>query len=366
MSAQQLFENKYYLIPPYISGRIDWGINKISNINNSMCVNIENYVNTYGGINVSIASKLFVQLASGIGKLHSAGIIMAVLEMSDIYLDIPNKNIMGIYLNDPCAVIYDPLFINKGMVKNKRKMSIYSAPECIKDTNYDGFAADVYTLGIIFYKIVYGHFPESQSSVQNLEYCSKTNANIYALISLMLDTNPLVRPSLVNILNINWLNSFIKGSYVKIPHPCMTVPYFYCKTSSFNYSQQTHEIEANYSSAIISTSVNIEKTGTVYESFKKLKNDLFDTEKILIDNVYKYFELDETNEDIVLFRNIIDATKTQIYLISQLLSVKLKELKDARENIISARNYEMLSNWIVIFDRMNEKPINADSRMKSA
>jgi serine/threonine protein kinase len=363
MSSSVMPISNYYLIPPYINGTHDWEIYTLP----SMPTNLENYVDALGNVSYTIASKLFFQLASAIGKLHSCGIIMAVLEMKDIHIDIVTKEITSIYLNSPCAIIYDPLFKKKAWVRNKRSMSVYAAPECKNEIGYDGFSADVYALGIIFYKMIVGTYPEYDSSSGILHAVAPPH--IVAMITLMLDNNPLVRPSIVNILNIKWVNDFMQEARVPIPVECMTFPYFYCKPDyfitdvppynkpkHFTFSPKTHEIEDNYSSAKLSMISAIEKSLEFCKSYKKLKTECELAEKILTENVDKYLQFIQFDSYFKEYKELgskIEYDRTQIILMKHLISIRIRELDQVYNNICELRKYELMCHWIVIFNRVN-------------
>lgn len=371
MSSSMILDSKYYLVPTHINGFYDWEINTPIN----MYTNLENYINTRGEIHHRIASKLFIQLASAIGKLHSCGIVMSVFEMGDIYIDLMNQRVSNIYLHKPRAIIYDPVFTNKAHIKDKRTPSIYAAPECKNEHGYDGFPADIYALGIIFYKMIFGNIitydtvSEIKSHIHNLVSCGKAPPEIVAMITIMIDPEPLVRPSIISILNVDWVNKIMTKNYILMPHPCMTFPYFYCKQEylithippfnqpkKFTFTQQTHEIEANYSNAVMSTPIVNDKSLKLYESYKTFKTECELAEKILIENVNKYLELvqyDACIQDTTSLRNTIDSDKIQIFLMSNLLSIKIKEVDQAYDNLLSMRNYERMCNLCVIFNRFH-------------
>ena len=371
MSSSMILETKYYLVSTYSNGFYDWKINTPTN----MYTNLENYINTHGFIHHRIASQLFIQLASAIGKLHSCGIIMSVFELGDIYIDLVNQRVSSIYLHKPCAIIYDPDFQNKAFIKDKRDTSIYAAPECKNEHGYDGFPADIYALGIIFYKMIFGNIltydtlSGIKSHIHNLVSCGKVPPDIVAMITLMLDTEPLVRPSIINILNIGWVNNIMSTEHILMPYPRMTFPYFYCKQEylithvppfnqpkHFAFTKYTHDIEANYSNALISTPIVIDKSMELYKSCKTLKTEFELAEKIFIENVNKYLELvkyDVCIEDTTSLGNKIDSDKINILLMKNMLSIKITEVKQSYESMQTVRKYEMMCNWIVIFNRFH-------------
>jgi serine/threonine protein kinase len=301
--------------------------------------------------------------------------MMAILEMKDIHIDIATKDITSIYLNSPCAIIYNPQIKKKAWVRNKRSMCVYAAPECKNDTGYDGFPADVYALGIIFYKMIVGSYPEYDSSsgiklsIDNLFLHAVVPSEIAAMISLMLDTNPLVRPSIVDILNVKWVNEFMQVARVPMPVECMTFPYFYCKPEyfmtdvppynkpkHFTFSPKTHETEDNYSRAKLSMTNAIEKSLEFCKSYKNTKTECELAEKILAENIDKYLQFiqfDSYYKESTELISKIQYDRTQMVLMKHLTSIRIRELDQVYNNICELRKYELICHWLVIFNRVN-------------
>ncbi|KAI3631180.1 hypothetical protein MIR68_010670 [Amoeboaphelidium protococcarum] len=100
----------------------------------------------------SEAKRLFIQLISGVRYLHQNGIVHRDLKLENLLLD-SKKNIK----------ITDLGFGNVTQAGQLLKTSCgspcYASPELVLSSSYDGFAADVWSCGVILYAMVCCYLP---------------------------------------------------------------------------------------------------------------------------------------------------------------------------------------------------------------
>lgn len=88
---------------------------------------------------------------------------------------------------------------------------LYSAPELWKKQDYDPFAADIWSLGVLFYEIVNGHCPwptESKQSVKNAVMTGTYNIvnatnPLMQLVKKMIVVDPSMRITMAEIEEMN-------------------------------------------------------------------------------------------------------------------------------------------------------------------
>ena len=92
---------------------------------------------------------------------------------------------------------------------------LYAAPELLEGTPYNARKSDVYSLGVLFYIMLYGRYPFfSESNVELLdliqttkpEFENKFSAQSTELIMKMLRCDPEERINLKDVLNHPWFN----------------------------------------------------------------------------------------------------------------------------------------------------------------
>lgn len=96
------------------------------------------------------------------------------------------------------------------------------APEIKEHKEYDGYKADVFSVGVILFIMIQGTFPFSEATTdehyykylvkgQIKKYFEKTNASALSddlkdLLVKMFSYDPKERPSIVDIKNHPWMN----------------------------------------------------------------------------------------------------------------------------------------------------------------
>ena len=83
------------------------------------------------------------------------------------------------------------------VVKNESNNSssepIYLSPEIIKGSNYDS-GADIWSLGVIFYEILYGHCPYNMNLISKLAHSVENNVLSFSSeISVSAETKNLLK-----------------------------------------------------------------------------------------------------------------------------------------------------------------------------
>jgi serine/threonine protein kinase len=91
----------------------------------------------------------------------------------------------------------------------------YIAPEILNKPQYSA-KADIWSLGVILYLMVYGHLPFEGQSIQEITqkisysdpiYAPSTSSELRDLMQKLLNKNPNERPSMSEILKHPWLNN---------------------------------------------------------------------------------------------------------------------------------------------------------------
>lgn len=183
------------------------------------------YLRKTGYFDESIAKFYICQLASAVKFMHDCRIAHLDIKPLNILLD-ENFNLK---LADFGSAEYDPTGTNK--VTLRRGTQGFMAPEVAEltlRTEYDAYKADVYSLGVTIYMILWGRLPETESewdqSTKTVEFDSlcensessmwnqnqhfwSSEQDIMYLVDRMLSTNPSDRPSMKEVLDLPLLQS---------------------------------------------------------------------------------------------------------------------------------------------------------------
>ena len=156
------------------------------------------------------SSFYFFQLISGIDFIHSQGIV---------HRDLKPENIL-ITKNKILKIIDFGLsnYFSKGnLLSTLCGSPSYTAPEVILGNKYDGFASDIWTIGIILYTMICGHLPFEEYDNKilfkkiikcKIEYPKYIPNNIKNLLQKILVANPDKR---INIKEIKKNQVYLNG-----------------------------------------------------------------------------------------------------------------------------------------------------------
>ena len=184
---------------------------------------LSSYIKRSGCFDEIVGRFYIKQLASAVAFMH---------EWSVAHLDIKPVNILfdsnfNLKIMDFGTAEFD--FSSTGKSWARRGTKGFMAPE-VRDfsltSEFDVYKADIYSLGVTMYLMLFGQHPESESgwwessstqgsnSINKLSqekewYTSKTwwkgNYEVMDLIQKMLSTNPDDRPSIEEVVNHPWL-----------------------------------------------------------------------------------------------------------------------------------------------------------------
>ena len=124
------------------------------------------------------------------------------------------------------------IFVPEGTSKISSDNSftpLYSAPEAITESEYDPFIGDIYSLGIVLYKLILGTIPyegvKNIFELQNLRqskpitFPDDIDQNLKTLIQQMTEINPNDRISLEQIWENEWMKDVVKYKKIKRDEP---------------------------------------------------------------------------------------------------------------------------------------------------
>ncbi|EUB57354.1 Maternal embryonic leucine zipper kinase [Echinococcus granulosus] len=165
------------------------------------------YILHNGSLQESHARVLFRQLVSAIGYSHSRGIAHRDLKPENILLkDEQNIRVIDFGL---CAKNVDSKFLNTycGSLA-------YAAPEVLQNQEYNGPAADIWSMGVILYAILCGSLPFDPSKPEKLpklivkgQYSvdESLSASGRDLLAQMLCVDPTARISMMELSTHPWV-----------------------------------------------------------------------------------------------------------------------------------------------------------------
>lgn len=151
--------------------------------------------------------EIFEQLLDTIDHIHSKGIAHRDIKLANIMLE-PNGTVKVVDFG-LCETTW------AGRCKEHVGSLDYAAPEVFGTKAYNGYSADIWSMGCLLYALFCGALPFTKTQLQQMQtskcifptFPARSNVSDQAkdLISQMLKVDPLERISLKNIILHEWL-----------------------------------------------------------------------------------------------------------------------------------------------------------------
>jgi len=165
---------------------------------------------------------IFKQILKAIKHSHDSGIVHRDIKLENILMDTTTAKVTVIDFG-LCDIV------PRGQSSQKFCGSLdYVAPEVVSKRNYDGFLADVYSLGIVLYTLLFAEFPfVSKDRIQSIKQRLpqppiafseqkmkrfKISPNAKDLITKMLRPDPSTRLSLEEVQEHPFMRELPVGS----------------------------------------------------------------------------------------------------------------------------------------------------------
>ena len=159
-----------------------------------------------GGLREAQAATIFKQIVMGVAFLHAQGVAHRDLKPHNILFTSAQNVKVGDF--GLCG------YIESEHMNTFCGSPCYTAPECLRRIEYNGCAADVWSLGVLLYEMVTGHHPWDVTSLPRMvqqicagKYaCPRTlSSSCQDLLERLLTLSPTKRITTSEILAHPWL-----------------------------------------------------------------------------------------------------------------------------------------------------------------
>eukprot|EP01119_Soliformovum_irregulare_P001245 TRINITY_DN10970_c0_g1_i1.p1 TRINITY_DN10970_c0_g1~~TRINITY_DN10970_c0_g1_i1.p1 ORF type:complete len:302 (-),score=61.82 TRINITY_DN10970_c0_g1_i1:63-860(-) len=165
-----------------------------------------------GALSEGGAREVFIQIIQAMTVIHANGIAHRDLKLENIMVAMSSNAEFEVKIIDfgLCEVY------NAGQCEGYVGSAEYCAPEIATRSTYDGYLADVWSLGIVLFALLFGAFPYHKKDLHCIrlgwpapeipfDEDSRVSSLARGLIQDMLSLDPTKRPSIQEIAECEWL-----------------------------------------------------------------------------------------------------------------------------------------------------------------
>lgn len=166
---------------------------------------------TQSSLTEELAKQHLADIVHGVQYLHSRNIVHRDIKPSNILLNDNNRCHLADF---GCAHQFHH---GSSLLRDTVGTYHFTAPECCTGEYYDGYKADIWSIGITLYIMLLGRLPFDAETTQDLfqliqekplsiERDTTLSSEAIELVALLLDKNPNTRLSLQDTLEHPWLS----------------------------------------------------------------------------------------------------------------------------------------------------------------
>ncbi len=181
--------------------------------------NLHTVLSTRGPMPLALACRMLVQITAGVAHCHSHRIVLRDITVGHIFFAEENRRTAFLGdLSHSKIVLPNPAHPGKAWLTEKCGTPPYIAQEILTQQAYDGFASDIYALGVVFFVALFGRFPyfantpaalHAQIVNGQIEWPAGCPEQVISLLQRMLDRNPNTRIKANQILSLPWLADLV-------------------------------------------------------------------------------------------------------------------------------------------------------------
>jgi serine/threonine protein kinase len=171
------------------------------------CGDLLSFVRKRTKLSEKVAKFIFRQIIEALQYIHSNNIIHRDIKLDNILIDLNNTIKL-------CDFGVSKQIKENEVIYDQCGTPAYIAPEILRNEGFQGYAADVWSAGIVLYAMVQGRVPFFTKEVQDLyvmitksPYTPLQNCTpeLEDLISKLLNKDPKKRISTEEVLNHPWM-----------------------------------------------------------------------------------------------------------------------------------------------------------------
>jgi serine/threonine protein kinase len=188
--------------------------------------NLQTVLSTRGPMPIPLACRMLIHITGAILHCHTHNIVLRDITIGHIFFaEAERRTTVLSDLSKSKLVQPNPAHPGKAWLTDKCGSPAYVAPEILTQQEYDGFAADIYSLGIVFFVAITGRFPFAAATPAalyaqivggHMEWPAGIPPPVITLLRSMMERNPATRITAHAILSLPWLAGIVTESGINI------------------------------------------------------------------------------------------------------------------------------------------------------
>lgn len=177
-------------------------------------MDVNSFIHTHGALHEVEAKIVFRQLATAVHHCHQNNIVLRDLKLSKMFFQDLNCNSVIFGDLDGAQV----LPADNPILHDQRGSPAYVGPEVIKGLPYNGYCADMWSLGVVLFRLLTGGYPFEGDKATKLfqqimrgpaavNFPADMDKEAQDLVRLLLSCNPECRPTSADLLEHEWLKA---------------------------------------------------------------------------------------------------------------------------------------------------------------
>jgi len=170
------------------------------------------------------AKDVFRQLISAVFYCHHKGIAHRDIKLENIMMNKSGKIVLIDF--GLCDQVIDVSNGAEKLCSDSVGSPAYIAPEVLTGNPYHAFKADVWSLGVVLYAMVFGKFPYSPAQYKHLvegervliEFPTFGSNSVKDVVRSTLSLNPNDRPSLQKVMSHEWISGLLTKTPVQMTY----------------------------------------------------------------------------------------------------------------------------------------------------
>lgn len=173
---------------------------------------VHTYMSRFDYVNECTSYRIFSQMINGLDYIFSRHIVHRDIKLENALID--SKNLRVVLIDFGFATHEEP----GTLLKDHPGSVAYASPELLGNNDYDGYAADIWAMGVALFVLTTGGYPfesgdNTRETVRQIRFAEPTypghlSAELVELLKGMLRKSAATRYDIQDVMNSSWMKKW--------------------------------------------------------------------------------------------------------------------------------------------------------------